>query len=354
MKSILKRIGLAFVAVLVIVAIYVAYVFMSYYRVEDYQVLAVENPVKTVAKVQTEYKITSANIGFGAYSDTYSFFMDGGKYSRAFSKEAVLENVQGEISIIQKENANFHLFQEVDIDGTRSYHVNQYNVLKKGFKQTSVFAQNYDSPYLMYPFTSPHGKNKAGIVTFSDFQITSSIRRSLPIETGVTKLLDLDRCYSKSRIPVENGKELVLYNVHLSAYTTDSSTATNQLKMLFKDMQKEYKKGNYIVGGGDFNKDLLGDSYSIFKQGEEMDRSWAKPLPKELIPDHLNLVVPYDASNPIPSCRDADMPYSEDNFVITVDGFVTSDNVEVNASNVIDAQFKYSDHNPVYMTFVLK
>ena len=37
------------------------------------------------------------------------------------------------------------------------------------------------------------------------FPITSALRRSLPIETGFTKLLDLDRCYSVSRIPVDGG-----------------------------------------------------------------------------------------------------------------------------------------------------
>ena len=35
------------------------------------------------------YRVASYNIGFGAYSNDYSFFMDGGKESRARSPEAV-------------------------------------------------------------------------------------------------------------------------------------------------------------------------------------------------------------------------------------------------------------------------
>ena len=97
------------------------------------------------------------------------------------------------------------------------------------------------------------------MLTVSNMKITESIRRSLPIEDGFMKLLDLDRCYSVNRIPTENGKELVLYNLHLSAYTSDPSTADNQLRMLFEDMKEEYDAGNYIVAGGDFNKDLLGN-----------------------------------------------------------------------------------------------
>lgn len=78
------------------------------------------------------------------------------------------------------------------------------------------------------------------------------------------KLLDLDRCYSVSRIPTASGKELVLYNLHLSAYTSDGAIATEQLELLCADMLAEYEAGNYCVAGGDFNKDLLGNSPEIF------------------------------------------------------------------------------------------
>ena len=107
-----------------------------------------------------------------------------------------------------------------------------------------VYAQNYDSPYLFYPLTEPHGKSKAGIVTLSDYTVTQALRRSLPIQSGFAKFLDLDRCYSISRIPVDGGKELILINFHLSAYTTDPTVADSQLEMLYNDLTAEYKKGN--------------------------------------------------------------------------------------------------------------
>ena len=196
--------------------------------------------------------------------------MDGGKESRARSKDAVIENVSSYAEAVAQLNPDFMLFQEVDIDGTRSYHVDERKLLLSQTLSTDntsrnyTFAQNYDSPYLFYPILEPHGKNKSGMLTVSNMKITESIRRSLPIEDGFMKLLDLDRCYSVNRIPTENGKELVLYNLHLSAYTSDPSTADNQLRMLFEDMKEEYDAGNYIVAGGDFNKDLLGNSAEIF------------------------------------------------------------------------------------------
>lgn len=39
-----------------------------------------------------EYSALTYNIGFGAYTPDFSFFMDGGKFSWAKSKDSVLKN----------------------------------------------------------------------------------------------------------------------------------------------------------------------------------------------------------------------------------------------------------------------
>ena len=44
--------------------------------------------------------------------------------------------------------------------------------------------------------------------------------------------------------------ELVLYALHLSAYTSDGAIAEEQLEMLFADMLSEYEKGNYTMPAG--------------------------------------------------------------------------------------------------------
>ena len=162
------------------------------------------------------------------------------------------------------------------------------------------------------------------------------------------------RCYTVNRIPAEGSRELVLYNFHLSAYTTDPTIANRQLAMLYEDMTAEYEAGNYVIAGGDFNKDLLGDSSKIFGVSGA-DYSWAQPLPVDNIPEGISLVAPYNPENPVPSCRNADAPWDPEKvFQITVDGFIVSDNVEVVSSRVVDAGFRYSDHNPVQMEFILK
>lgn len=357
MKRALKILLCVLLALVLAVGGYVAYVFLDYYRLEDNLPLEVEPGalVKGMPAAGETYRLVSYNIGFGAYSDDYSFFMDGGTESRARSVNAVHENVGGAVEAAESLKPDFLLLQEVDVDGTRSHHVDEKTYIQSllsGFGQT-VFAQNYDSPYLFWPLNAPHGANRAGQLTLSSYTIGSALRRSLPIEEGFMKLVDLDRCYSVSRIPVEGGGELVLYNLHLSAYTSDGKIAEEQLKMLFADMLSEYEAGNWAVAGGDFNKDLLGNSDEIFGvSGPEY--TWAQAVPAELVPEGLSIVAPFDPDVPVASCRNADRPYGPDNYLVTVDGFIVSANVAVEEARVLDTGFRWSDHNPVYLDFVLE
>ena len=349
--------GLMIFLLVVVVAAggYVAYAFSAYYRLEDGLALQTQNnPSQEVAAGKT-YRVVSYNVGFGAYSADYSFFMDGGKESRARSEEAVKENISGAAEAVESCHPQFVLFQEVDFGSTRSYQVDERALIQERFTEYgSVFAQNYDSPYLLWPLLEPHGKSRSGLLTLSAFHIADSVRRSLPVEEGVWKFLDLDRCYSVSRLPVEGGKELVLINAHLSAYTRDGSIAALQLSQLLEQMAQEYEKGNYVICGGDFNMDLIGDSAGVFGvSGEEY--TWAKPFPKDTIPQGLALVVPLEEDNPIPSCRNADQPYTPGaSFTLTVDGFLISENVTVEKKAVVDTAFSWSDHNPVYLDFQLE
>ncbi len=359
LRLVLRIILILILILVLVVAGYLAYVFIDYHRLDDNLVVTPEGTASQgtldVSSGET-FHIMDWNIGFAAYTDQFSFFMDGGKYSRAFSKEATVENMENIISEFKSHAADFYLIQEVDFGSTRSYHVDQRAMLKESFNNgfASTFGVNYDSSYLFYPFTSPIGASKSGILTMSSYDISGAVRRSFPIQTGFAKFLDLDRCFLISRIPCSDGHELVLINLHASAYTTDDSIVRRQIKMLTDTISEEYAKGNYVIAGGDFNMDLLGDSASIFGVSGE-NYSWAQPFPTDEIPDHVALVAPFDPDDPIPSCRNADSPWDpETNFQITIDGFLVTDNIEVSGCEVTDLQFAYSDHDPVQLWFSFK
>lgn len=355
MKPCLKGLAIFLCALLIFCAGYIAYVLLSFQRLGD-QALAVESAcAQSSAQTGEEYTLLSWNMGFGAYSADYSFFMDGGKYARALSEAAVIENTTAMLKTIAQIAPDFALLQEVDISSTRSRLVNQMDMVSEAFPEMArAFAVNYDSSYLLYPINEPIGRSYSGIMTLSSRSISEAARISLPVETGLMKFFDLDRCYSVSRIPVENGKTLCLYNLHLSAYTSDGEIATEQLSLLLSDMQREYASGNYAVAGGDFNKDLLGNSGEIF--GVSADGlTWALPFPEEMLPGGIALAAPDDNEKPVPSCRNADAPYQPGTtFVLTVDGFLVSQNVEVFKAETLDLAFANSDHNPVVLNFRLR
>ena len=69
----------------------------------------------------------------------------------------------------------------MDIGSTRTYHVDEREPLYAAlFNKSSVFCQNYDSPYLLYPLTAPHGASRSGLLTFSPANITAADRVELP------------------------------------------------------------------------------------------------------------------------------------------------------------------------------
>ena len=392
-KKILKILGIILLAIVVILAAYIIYLYASYHRIEDNKELQVETisdntPAGDALTTGKKYSALTYNIGFGAYTPDFSFFMDGGKSSWAKSKDSVKETIKGAGELVASKNPDFALVEEIDLDATRSYHVNEYSILKETIPAYNcVFAQNYDSAFLFYPFTQPHGKSKAGLALFSRYPVTGSLRRSFPVSTSFTKFFDLDRCYSISRVPVDNGKELVIFELHMSAYGNSDAIREGQIRMLSEDMQKEYEAGNYVICGGDFNHDLkaadtqstelkASDENNKNNEGdkanessdtqadsgdsaEEEPESWAYPFPRRDLPEHFSFCLDQlsedEKNNLWNSARNADMEYVPgETYTVTLDGFIISDNVECTKYENVNTGYSYSDHDPVYMEFQLK
>lgn len=375
-KKVIKITGIILLALVIVLAAYIIYLYASYHRIPDNQELQVEEISQNTEagnELTTEknYSALTYNIGFGAYTPDFSFFMDGGKSSWAKSKDSVKETIKGAGELVASKDPDFALVQEIDLDATRSYHVNEYSILKENIPAYNcVFAQNYDSAFLFYPFTQPHGKSKAGLALFSKYPITGSLRRSFPISTSFTKFFDLDRCYSISRVPVDNGKELVIFELHMSAYGNSDAIREGQIRMLSEDMQKEYEAGNYVICGGDFNHDLkAADTQSKASDASNNTQtdsgdsaepeSWAYPFPRSELPEHFSFCLDQlsedEKNNLWNSARNADMEYVPgETYTVTLDGFIISDNVECTKYENVNTGYSYSDHDPVYMEFQLK
>ncbi|MGN0808051.1 MAG: endonuclease/exonuclease/phosphatase family protein [Candidatus Coproplasma sp.] len=375
-KRIIKNIAIALVstfALLVLVVLgYVIYVSVQYYRIEDNLVLTTSQNAEQKVGLWQEYSIVSYNVGFGAYSPEYSFFMDEGVmldgsktcgiYAKGMNKADVEKNVSGQAAILKEQSADFFFLQEVDESAHRSYNINMVQRFSKELSgYSSTYACNFHTVNLLYPFNDPIGIINSGLQTFSKYNIASSVRRSFPVTTDfIDKLFDLDRCFTIHYLPVEGSdKMLVLMNVHMSAYDEGGKIRAQQLEMLNSVLSAEYAAGNYVIAGGDFNHCLIADQFASDGQAlayyptEQQIPDWVKTsiLHKSEIASGFNIVASKDGEA---TCRGADMPYTKGvNYEMVIDGFIVSDNIEVTWEGTIDTAYAYSDHNPVKMTFKL-
>lgn len=368
-------------AFVVVVGGYASYVALQYSRIENELPLEVyrQSNKKTI-QIGEEYSISTYNIGFGAYSPDFDFFMDEGimktgekvkgHRGTAISKDHVLQDVNGAYQFIKNVNPDFMFFQEVDTNSTRSYHVNEWELGNDYFDTYDyTFASNFHSAFLLYPFNDPHGKVNSGIVTYSRYFIHNATRYSFTVSKGFDKFFDLDRCFSMSTIDIQNGKLLFLVNLHMSAYDKGGVIRKKQMEELSAFLTQMKEQGHYIVVGGDFNHDLL--TYNPDYNYTE-DALPFKEETEQLKPDWLSFFFHQDGSSLLPegfkvvasdntsTCRAAEMPWKKGiNYVTVVDGFIVSDNIEVvEHKNLVTSSeeiegYAFSDHQPAFMKFKL-
>lgn len=359
-------------AFVLVAGVYLAYVALQYYRIDDNEVLSVVGAREAAVTRESELSVMTYNLGFGSYSQEYSFFMDKGVmddgkevvgiYAKGMNKADVRKNVDGQISVVKSADADFYFLQEADEKAHRSYKINMRAEITAATEDhCSTYAENFHTAYLLYPFNDPMGTTNAGILTLSKYAVESAVRRSFPLtDKFIDKLFDLDRCFSVHYIPVDGSdKKLVMINLHMSAYDKGGTVRSKQLEMLNAVLKEEYEKGNYIVAGGDFNHCLIADNFDSEEEAlshfpsRQLTPEWVKNsvLHESELTDGFHIAADKDVA----TCRGADIPYEKGvNYMTTVDGFLYSDNVEMLSVNTLDTEYEFSDHNPVVMKFRLK
>lgn len=314
--------------------------------------LTTENNEGIIAQTNTPFSITTFNIGYAGLDKGQDFFMDGGKTSRSSSEEQTRINLEEMGDFLREQNTDIIFLQEVDIKSSRSFQVNQKEYLTSLFTDySSTFGMNYQVKWVPVPLTKPMGSVHSGVVTLSKFHTESSTRYQLPgKEKWPVQIFELDRAFIENRIPVENGKELILINLHLSAYDKGGLIRKQQLAFLQRYISEEYAKENYLIVGGDWNHLIPGTDQSSF-ESEQESPFWIQLLPEDFTPTGFS----WGSDPTIATVRDNAFPYQQGvNFVSVIDGFLVSSNVEMTDIVGSDLGFEHSDHNPVTATFMLK
>jgi endonuclease/exonuclease/phosphatase family metal-dependent hydrolase len=331
------------------VVLSILYAWITDYRPKpetDAEILKTDNEISNINKdTLVFYDWNIGYCGLGAESD---FFYDGGKMVRS-TRDLVNKNYAGvkETILKWKQDADFILLQEVDVDSRRSWGQNQLQGIKEMLDFNAVFGKNYQVRYVPIPITNPMGGVLGGIATFFPYKLEKTpIRYQFPSNFSFPKgLFFLDRCFVKHTFKLKNGKNLIVINTHNSAY--DGGTLKKQEMEYFKKyLVDEYNAGNYVIVGGDWNQIPPGYTPKDKNSGyEEME------IPNSYLPK--NWTWAFDGKTP--TNRKVDKPYeSNKTYTTVIDFYLLSPNVSLINVQGIDVDFSYSDHQPVRMVCSLQ
>ena len=343
-----------------VVGTVIAFLTVDEYNPKDIEALEINGDATERIKTGQEVTILSWNIGYGALGDNADFFLDGGSKVYTADKQRVMENLDGIIAEFDKISPDIICTQEIDLNSSRSRFVDEaeYFMSNSGLSALhgdSLFAPNLKVAFIPLP-VPPIGKVLAGLMTFSEFDISSAQRMKLPCPfKWPLRTFNLKRCLEVSRLPVEGSeKELVIVNVHLEAYDSGEGKIA-QTRMLKEFLDTEIEKGNFVIVCGDFNQRFSSTDVSAYPVHEGLWEAGSIDV-SEFNPD-----LTFYADESTPSCRSLDKALdtapdkSPEGFqYYIIDGFITSSNVEVEKVYTDDLSFVSSDHNPVIMTFKLK
>lgn len=357
-KNIFLRIIKALIIIIICLALLfaclIAYLSITEFKPDDVVKLKVDRNSSEEISRGKEISMMTWNIGYGALGDNADFFMDGGKMVNTATKERLAENLKDIRNTIKDEDADITFLQEIDVNSYRSHHTDEYSLIKKTLDdRASSLAYNFKVKFIPYPLP-PIGKVESGISTFSRYKVDRAERVKLPTPfKWPVRVANLKRCLLVNRLSVAGtDKELVLINLHLEAFD-DGSGKAEQTKKLKEYMDREVKKGNYVIASGDFNQTFSNVDTSMYPVIWD---SWvAGTIDEKDIGDDYQLLM----DNSAPSCRSNHKVYrdyrgKEPYQFFLIDGYIVSNNIKVSSVKTKDLDFKASDHNPVLLKFILE
>lgn len=353
---------------LLVLGLFLLYVVsvLAYGTLTDWQpegnttVEAVQNASEAVMTDST-LSVVIWNVGYAGlgeesdfFYDTGGFFTDGGHMIRA-ETEMVEKNIDGMQLFTTSTAADVFLFQEVDVHSKRSYFRNQMDSLRQErATYATAFAPNYQVDRVPIPILQPweaYGKVKSGLLSMSKWQPYEQVRMQFPGKfEWPTRIFQLDRCLLLSRIKTNRDKDLVIINAHLSAYDKGGVLKKQQMAFLKELALAEYEKGNYVIVGADWNQCPPNFKFDFFSPGKTAGYQQTN-IAVDYLP--MNWQWLYDASTP--TNRKLATPYVKgESFTTLIDFFVVSPNLQALQVKTINQDFRYSDHQPVWINLALK
>jgi endonuclease/exonuclease/phosphatase family metal-dependent hydrolase len=277
-------------------------------------------------------QILNWNIGYCGLGEESDFFYDGGSTVR-MEQSIVQKNLNGVMNTLKYyDEADIILLQEVDTLSKRSWQLNEYSDIASILPDHNAsFCLNYNVKFVPIPLTNPMGKVMGGLASFNRFTVTNATRHQFPSSYAwPNSIYFLDRCFMVQRMPY-NDVELVVINTHNSAYD-DGSLKKAEMDYMKEFLKAEEQKGNYVIVGGDWNQHAPGTGDRQVPNEYLEGWTWA-----------------FDTS--YPTNRNLEKAYvAGETQTQVIDFYLCSPNISVKKVEVVNLDFKFSDHQPVLLT----
>lgn len=342
MRQILKIISFLLLAVTLLSLSFLAFISFTDYKPKNIEVVF-EKQDTTPIREGAQLSLLTWNIGYCGMNKDMDFFYEGGTQVYP-TKEIIADNIQGILQELKKHSAiDFFFFQEVDIDSQRSQFTDQIDILSNALPNYhATFTKNYVVPFVPVPITKPMGKVHSGLLNFGKHIPNKSTRYAYKKNYTWPKSLFLpDRGFLVNRYTIESKAELVLINIHNTAYDT-GELRLSQINRLKEFAVNEYTKGNYIIIGGDWNQQP--PNFKANFNNEIVRTKNTLRIESNFMPKDWTWL--YD--NTIPSNRRNEIVYTKGETPTTViDFFLLSPNIKALSIENIPMDFAFSDHQPV-------
>jgi len=345
------KLGIILVSIIILVLLFLA---LTEYKPKEKEKLEIIGDGYHDLEPNSTLTLMTWNIGYGALGDNADFFMDGGKMVKTADRIRLNKNIKNIQYHIEQIKPNIFFLQEVDKYSKRANHVNELSYMGNHFVAYNYsYARNFKVSYVPYPITNMIGSVDSGIATFTKYKIDSAERISLPGSyMWPVSMANFKRCIQVTRIPIKDTeKQLVLINVHFEGFTDDKKR-NEQVDKFIKVLNREIKKDNYVIVGGDFNQTFSSVDKSKYPQQKKKWKPGTFDVSK--IKGEWQFLMDTE----VPSCRSLDQPYTEEakeKFqYYLIDGYIVSKNIQVNEIKTQDYGFVASDHNPVVLNVTLQ
>ena len=179
------------------------------------------------------------------------FFYEGGKMVRP--EESLCQKyIRGIVDVITaNDSVDFFLFQEVDFNSKRSYYQDQAEIIASAISDINYFsAINYKSDYIPVPYLNPMGKVNSGLMIVSKYNPVECFRISMPLTYSWPKKLFMPkRCILISKFGIADASDLVLLNIHNSAYD-DADAGGEGLAVLARQVEGVVNDAQHLEQAG--------------------------------------------------------------------------------------------------------